>query len=172
MYKMKRCENCGKQHNNQKFCCSRCIAEFNWRKENSPYKKKSYIKKLSDGRKEWLKTHEHPKGMLGKKQTEKMRKISSEMCKKRIGKKHPNWKGGCQAYWNRKARRILKNTPNVCKICGVIKNIEVHHLNRDITDNRTENLLKVCSCCHHFLHRDNLEKLKEGYKKYVESRKW
>ena len=147
------------------------IMKERWKKGiyNSP----EYRQKLSNSTKKWIKERGHPRGMLGKKQSAKAIRAISEMCKKRIGDKHPYWKGGSQSYWNENARKITRHKPDECFYCKKKKKtIIVHHINGDITDNRLVNLMKVCHGCHmKICHRDktisiinkmNKIKLKKG----------
>lgn len=110
-----KCLNCHKKiKTKNKFCSISCSRKYIWKMPNSPYRKKKYLIKLSKSHKEWLKKNGHPKGMLGKKQSDYAKKISSDICKKRIGNKHPYWKGGTQPYWNKIARNVMKEVPNIC----------------------------------------------------------
>jgi len=164
MYKKKDCLNCGKKHQNKKFCCIKCAIKYNWKKKNSPYRTKDYSKKKSEEKREWYKTHKHPRGMLGKKQSEKALKSLSEMCKKRIGNKHPYWKGGSQVYWNNLACKVMKDEPDICfyKNDECKGKILVHHKNKDITNNSKHNLLKVCFHHHRTIcHKDIIEKMRK-----------
>jgi hypothetical protein len=104
-------------------------------------------KNLSNAMKKRIMEKGHPRGMLGKRQSLKAIKNSSEMCKKRIRDKHPNWKGGKQAYWNQVARQVIRYLPNECLYCKK-KSIIVHHIDWDITNNNLDNLIKVCRSCH------------------------
>lgn len=163
MRELKKCEICRKEHRNKRFCSYKCANKV-----------KSIERKL------WLKTHEHPRGMLGKKQSIKSRKLSSERCKKRVGSKHPYWKGGSQVYWNSVAVKVMKEEPNICfykdKNCKGI--ILVHHQDRNIRNNKKSNLIKVCSSHHKSIcHRDMYAKTikimnKARLKKIKENPDW
>jgi hypothetical protein len=115
--------------------------------KNGVYDSDEYRKKLSNSAKKWIEEKGHPRGMLGKTHNERVKKIISNMCKKRIGDKHPYWKGGTQTYWNRVARKVMKDTPNKCFYCDN-ESVIVHHIDEDISNNKRDNLLKVCHSCH------------------------
>lgn len=116
--------------------------------KNGVYNSDDYRKKLSEGAKKWIKEKGHPRGMLGKTQSEKAIRAVSEMCKKRLGDKHPNWKGGTQSYWNEIAREKTRHILNICVYCGKTKNILVHHKDLNIKNNKLDNLEKTCCSCH------------------------
>lgn len=61
-----------------------------------------------------------------------------------------NWAGGPTKY---REAQLLKKEINRCELCRASDlRLEVHHIDEDITNNETENLLKVCCHCHHILH--------------------
>jgi hypothetical protein len=150
--------------------------------KNSPYRTKNYKHKQSKNIIKWYKIHKHPKGMLGKKQSKNAIEKSRERCKKRIGNKHPYWKGKTQPYWNKIARTKVNNIPNICEY-GKKNNFKckgkiiVHHKDGDVTNNNKKNLIKTC-VYHHITHyhkkrikrmienmnKRRLEKMKENPK--------
>lgn len=49
--------------------------------------------------------------------------------------------------------RTLKQKINVCNVCGTAeKDLVVHHINGDRTDNDLENLIPLCHTCHRKVH--------------------
>lgn len=47
-----------------------------------------------------------------------------------------------------------------CPICGVVaQKLEVHHVDKDNTNNSLDNLIPVCVPCHKLLHKSDLLKL-------------
>jgi hypothetical protein len=50
-----------------------------------------------------------------------------------------------------KARKIKGYC--ACETCGSTKNIDVHHINNDYTDNSEDNLKSLCRKCHVNLHK-------------------
>ena len=186
--KIKNCFYCNKEfrtfQNKTKFCSVSCAKKYNWKMKNSPYRNKNYLNKISLGRKEWYKHNEHPKGMLGKKQSEKAIKSSSERCKLRLKEKHPNWIGGSQPYWNKIARRIVKDVPNICYYGQKNNKLEckgkilVHHKDRNIKNNKKKNLIKTCKYHHitYYHRKEQIEKIKNmnkaRLKKIKENPEW
>ena len=71
--------------------------------------------------------------------------------------KHPLWKNGKTYYIDVFRRKNVK----VCALCRLTEEqilrkykhkLNVHHMNRDVSDNRTENLLLLCHGCHTKIH--------------------
>lgn len=56
-------------------------------------------------------------------------------------KQNPSW---MTAHYH--ARKICP--PGPCAICGASGSTDVHHKNGDWTDNRPENLIRLCRSCH------------------------
>jgi hypothetical protein len=157
--KNKKCLFCKKDFktyvNKARFCSGSCALKYNWRNK-SVYRTKKYSTDKSKFFKKWHSQNNHPRGMLGKKQSERCKKLSSERCKKRLKNKHPNWKGGSQVYWNKIAVKKMKDVLNICwygkrfnKENECKGRLVVHHKDGDITNNRKYNLIKICE--HHHL---------------------
>jgi len=55
------------------------------------------------------------------------------------------------------ARNINKyfNRQSDCQQCGSVKKLDVHHKDKDYTNNEPENLILLCRSCHTKLHREN-----------------
>lgn len=72
--------------------------------------------------------------------------------KKLIGSKARNFKHGKSMYRD----LALKHKPCCCEICGFDKDyaIEVHHIDRDRSNNHISNLMVVCSNCHSGIHKE------------------
>jgi hypothetical protein len=73
-----------------------------------------------------------------------------------VGEKHSNYKDGRSTY-----RDVLTRN-KVLAICKLCKNkdkrvLAGHHLNKDKTDNRVENLVWLCHNCHHLVHHYGVE---------------
>ncbi|RLC88662.1 MAG: hypothetical protein DRJ03_01955 [Chloroflexi bacterium] len=62
-----------------------------------------------------------------------------------ISEQNSNWKGGIS---RRTAYRKMADTV-ACELCGFSGQLEVHHLNKDAKNNSRQNLLKLCTKCHH-----------------------
>lgn len=62
------------------------------------------------------------------------------------GHNHPNWKGGKQDYWHKKAREKM------IKAGFDLKRMHVHHIDHDITNNKFENLKLIRKGEHERLH--------------------
>lgn len=52
-----------------------------------------------------------------------------------------------------KARRLMAAKTTSCEACGNSEAVHVHHVNRDPSDNRPENLQPLCKWCHQYWHR-------------------
>jgi hypothetical protein len=81
------------------------------------------------------------------------------------GEKNPHYKNGIGYY-----KTISKNTTNkICSLCQTNKNIEMHHIDGDRTNNTLTNLTTICRCCHMRIHkipkRLNI-KLKDAFNYY------
>ena len=57
------------------------------------------------------------------------------------------------------AFEILK-LPRVCEKCSIQGRVEVHHINKDRTNNARENLMILCRKCHNLQHDNILYKEK------------
>lgn len=63
------------------------------------------------------------------------------------GKANHQYKNGISSY------RRQKNTVICCELCGVAdQRLEVHHIDHNRENNEIDNLIKVCTKCHHVLH--------------------
>jgi 5-methylcytosine-specific restriction endonuclease McrA len=69
-----------------------------------------------------------------------------------IQEKHPNWKGGRNAY-----RSVMRrsNVPKVCLLCKTTDTrvLAVHHIDENRKNNKIENLVWLCHNCHHLVHQ-------------------
>lgn len=72
----------------------------------------------------------------------------------RSGSAGSAWKGDgpMTPAGGRKRARTLIPVLGDCELCGTQPARERHHWNMNQTDNRLENLVQVCSTCHHVLH--------------------
>lgn len=77
----------------------------------------------------------------------------------KVGEKHPNFINGRSSYRNIK----LRDSNYCCENCGITDKrvIEVHHIDRDRTNNKLENLKILCANCHLIEHYEE-RKLKNG----------
>ncbi|WP_456327960.1 hypothetical protein [Archaeoglobus sp.] len=56
--------------------------------------------------------------------------------------------------FNQKLKRTIKERDDYkCVICGKNKDLHIHHLDWDPTNNSVDNLITLCSDCHKFVHR-------------------
>ena len=65
----------------------------------------------------------------------------------KIGKKHPNYKGGIGSY----RRYALREFPHECAVCGWNEDVDVlqiHHIDENRKNNQKENLIILCPTCH------------------------
>lgn len=54
--------------------------------------------------------------------------------------------------YRERARKLLDSR---CGICGTDRNLQCHHVNKDVSDNRRENVQTLCASCHSTWHRQN-----------------
>lgn len=75
------------------------------------------------------------------------------------GKNHPNWQGGIsfESYgkeFNRKLKKDIRQRDNyLCQLCfkhndNLIKELAIHHIDYDKTNNIPSNLVSLCNKCH------------------------
>lgn len=68
-----------------------------------------------------------------------------------VREKHANWKGGGASY-----RHLMhaQNIPPICTLCQNqdVRVLAVHHVDKDRSNNRIENLSWLCHNCHHLVH--------------------
>jgi len=73
--------------------------------------------------------------------------------------------GQSKGYYHRIARNFVNQS---CSICGNIKNLDVHHKDRNWENNEPSNLETLCHSCHMKLHwqrgdlKPQLQNLKRG----------
>jgi len=79
----------------------------------------------------------------------------------RTGPLHPKWKGGKRGYFGDQGKRILIENGRLlaCAICHSEKKVQVHHKNKNWSDNSLENLEFLCQSCH-IKHHHNEDKTK------------
>ena len=68
----------------------------------------------------------------------------------------PEYRPQEPAYYMRARRKFKKVFPglHICSVCGVFKKkyMEIHHIDKDITNNDISNLKMVCRDCHKEIH--------------------
>lgn len=141
--------------------------------------------------KEWHKNNPHPKGMLGKKQTKKQKRILSTIMKGNIygfkkgdiritGKNNVNWNNGSsfEPYdlnWTNKFKRSIRRRDNqICQICKIHREklntvLSVHHINGDKKMSMHQNCISLCPKCHALVHNNKTENKKEEWIKFFQS---
>lgn len=74
-----------------------------------------------------------------------------------IGPKHANWVHGRSAY---KSVLIRHGVPRVCRLCKTkdVRVLAVHHIDKNRSNNRLENLAWLCHNCHFLIHHYQDEK--------------
>lgn len=65
------------------------------------------------------------------------------------GIENSGWKGGPK---NHNEARILKAHTKACELCGSCVRLEVHHKDKNRSNNNLNNLIKICCKCHNLLH--------------------
>lgn len=75
-----------------------------------------------------------------------------------VGENSAHWKGGTEKYYPKEfnkelRRRIKERDKSKCRICSKgHKRMEVHHIDMNRNNNEMENLILLCSDCHHQVH--------------------
>lgn len=77
------------------------------------------------------------------------------------GEKHPFWINGSGAYREVLLRTGRKQACNLCKTRDK-RILIVHHIDKNRTNNKTENLAWLCHNCHFLVHHDQSE-----YRKFM-----
>jgi len=74
-----------------------------------------------------------------------------------IGSKHSNWKNGNSTYRNILSRH---DVPMKCGLCNTEDKrvLAVHHVDRNHSNNKLDNLAWLCHNCHFLVHHDNVER--------------
>ena len=67
------------------------------------------------------------------------------------GDKHPNWKGGITRYRQIMIREGIELT---CQNCGSKNKIQIHHKDKNRSNNLVSNLMVLCSKCHANHHKN------------------
>lgn len=118
--------------------------------------------KLSLQRRQYYKTHEHPKGFKDKHHTEEAkRKIGNSLTKE----KHWNWQNGKSfelyaSEFNKKLKEKIRTRDNLrCQQCfrhqdelfdknGKKYKLVIHHIDFNKKNNNLNNLISLCRNCH------------------------
>lgn len=77
-----------------------------------------------------------------------------------IGSGNPMWRGGSSSNeytegWNEELKQFIRDRDgNVCQVCGKTpgengRKLDVHHLDGGKTNHSPDNLIALCSSCHH-----------------------
>jgi hypothetical protein len=115
---------------------------------------------------------EYPKGDLKELCNRLSRTLSAVSAKaERIGvyrgarinlaEKNGQWRGGINGDYYR--RVAFDNLPNCCAICEATADLQVHHKDKNTTNNSIFNLMIVCNACHIHIHN----KMRGWSKKYA-----
>lgn len=78
---------------------------------------------------------------------------------------HPNYTTGKASYRNI-GKRIHGEH---CHYCGKDENIQIHHIDKNRSNNHPSNLIPVCSKCHYKLHEKDKKRDKNG--RFIPSKK-
>jgi len=156
-YSKKPCPQCGKEHNNPKFCSRSCSAVFsNARRSAETYRKGEG--RCADCDKTISKSRKRCRVCFGKWHSKRTLSdsVTLEEAVLRYKKHHPS---SAFALVRTRARKVMKNEGRygVCEWCGYDKHTEVCH-RRAISDfppetllteiNKPDNLLALCPNCH------------------------
>jgi hypothetical protein len=78
-------------------------------------------------------------------------KIRQKLRISQLGPKNSNWKGGrAPRYYMRLSKEKFENDIH-CQNCGLVKKLDVHHMDGNHYNNDPSNLLQVCRHCHMLL---------------------
>lgn len=73
-----------------------------------------------------------------------------------------NWIGGSNGTYSRLAWIVYLKQYIKCAFCGTEKNIHIHHKDENNKNNKTNNLMLLCSACHLSLHAKNKKRTGNG----------
>ena len=117
----------------------------------------------------WLRKHKIPRRDMSEIRSEKHWGLSGEQngMYGRTGEDNPHWRGGItperQSFyvsdeWKKACSAVYKRDNAECQICGIKENLHVHHIvsfaNEELRAD-PENLILLCSDCHHWVHSNN-----------------
>jgi len=74
-----------------------------------------------------------------------------------LGEKHLQWKNGKSVYRDILVRNGINPRCLLCKLRDK-RILAVHHVDKNRSNNKLENLAWLCHNCHHLVHHDKLEK--------------
>ncbi|MEK7562330.1 MAG: HNH endonuclease [Patescibacteria group bacterium] len=127
-----------------RFCSYRC------RRHTTATKEKISILKIF-----YFKNNPHPRGMLGKLAWNKGLKGThfSPKTEFKAGKDSVFWKGGIskEPYpfeFTKDLKLYIKHIYRACLICGISKNLSVHHIDYNKDNINLNNLIPLCKSCH------------------------
>ncbi|RKX63962.1 MAG: hypothetical protein DRP42_07110 [Tenericutes bacterium] len=75
-----------------------------------------------------------------------------EIAEQYKGEGNPNYKNGIVT-----GKRMVLEVRQLCEDCNADKDLHVHHLDKDRTNNQFNNLRLLCRSCHSKEHRGNIE---------------
>jgi len=136
LYEAKRREKDGRRI----FCCHKCSSEF-----------KTKVSSVDINCKECGKDFKRRKCEVVENNFCSRSCSNTHSNKKNVGEFARNFKHGNSIYRG----TALKEYPNVCMICGFNKEyaIEIHHIDKNRSNNDIKNLAVLCSNCHSGVHK-------------------
>lgn len=57
--------------------------------------------------------------------------------------------------WERVRSKIIERDDNKCVKCGDIKDLQVHHIDKNNRNNNSDNLITLCKKCHYLEHKED-----------------
>lgn len=138
------CANCGSSTFNPKFCSSSCSAKSTNRNRPKRIKKINYCAKCNTI-------------VNRSKFCAECRKAKDMTLQEVVDRYGTGKKASLYSLVRERARKAIKEVPNVCSKCGYSKHVEVCHIKAISTYpldtmvseiNRKENLIKLCPNCH------------------------
>ena len=168
--KMNKCNECGKETDNPKFCSSSCSATY-----NNVERKRKPLKNCKNCGKEFFSRH-HKKQKFCSNECFQTYQREDTISKWLSGEIPGNQKGDIQSLKSTIRKYLLEKNNYKCSVCewgeynpfSKTSALEVDHINGDTSNNRPENLRVLCPNCHSLTEFYGILNKGNGRKRYRE----
>jgi len=107
-------------------------------------------KRMSEGHKGYKAGKETRKKMSESQKKHKVTKQTrNKISESQKGSKSIHWKGGDDKYWRNKLKETFKD----CVLCKGKRKLEMHHKDKNRSNNERNNLIILCETCHRVWHK-------------------